>query len=74
LAIFNELLRHKDEIERSYGAPLEWQPLDERRACRIRDRWEGVGYRDEDQWAKLQAKLIEAMVRLEGALRPFLSQ
>jgi hypothetical protein len=74
LAIFNELLVHKEQIERAYGGRLEWQPLDERRACRIRERWEGVGYRDEDQWAELQAKLIDAMIRLEGALRPFIAR
>jgi len=74
MAIFNELLTHKDEIERAYGAALEWQPLEDRRACRIRERWEGVGYRDEDQWPELQEKLIDAMIRLEAALRPHISR
>jgi hypothetical protein len=73
LAIFDELLSHQSEIERAYGAPLEWQRLDERRACRIRERWEGVGYRDEDQWPELQDKLVDAMVRLESALKPFIA-
>ena len=74
IAIFSELLSHKEEIERTYGGPLEWQPLDQRRACRIRDRWEGVGYRDEDQWGELQGKLIDAMIRLEAALRPCIAR
>jgi hypothetical protein len=73
-AIFNELLAHRDEIEGVYEAPLEWQPLEERRACRIRERWEGVGYRDEEQWPELQARLIDAMIRLEAALRPFIAR
>jgi len=74
LAIFDELLSHQGEIEATYGAPLEWMKLDQRRACRIRERWEGVGYRDEEQWAELQAKLIDAMIRLEAALKPFIAR
>jgi len=73
-AIFSELLAHQDEIEGVYGAPLEWQPLEERRACRIRERWEGIGYRDEEHWPELQTKLIDAMIRLEAALRPFIAR
>jgi hypothetical protein len=73
-AIFHELLSHKEEIERAYGGPLEWQPLEQRQACRIRERWEGVGYRNEDQWPELQAGLIDAMVRLEAALRPHIAR
>ena len=56
-----------------YGKPLEWQPLEQRRACRIRERWEGIGYRDEEQWPELQTKLIDAMIRLEAALSPFIA-
>jgi hypothetical protein len=47
LAIFQKLLAHKDVIEESFGGPLEWQPLEGRQACRIRKRFDGVGYRDQ---------------------------
>jgi hypothetical protein len=69
-SIFDVLLEHKDEIERAYGASLEWQPLEGRRACRIRQRFDGGGYRDEGRWPQIQDMMIDAMIRLENALRP----
>jgi hypothetical protein len=38
----------KAEIEVTYGASLNWQLLDEDRRSRLRERWLGVDYRDED--------------------------
>jgi hypothetical protein len=74
LSIFNKLLAHKDEIETVYGGPLDWQPLEGRKRCRICERLEGIGYRDEDRWDELQERLIDAMIRLEKALRPYIAQ
>jgi hypothetical protein len=71
--IFNALLTHKDEIERAYGATLEWQPLEGRRACRIRQRFANGGYRDEEAWPQIQDALIDAMIRLEKALKPHIA-
>ena len=48
--IFNELSSHKDEIEKKIGAPLKWERLDGKRACRISKRIEIGGCRDEDKW------------------------
>jgi hypothetical protein len=71
-AIFDQLLAHKAEIEKSFGGPLSWERLDEKRACRIRFLMPG-GYRSpEDEWSSIQEKLVAAMNRLEPALRPFL--
>jgi uncharacterized protein DUF4268 len=71
--IFDALLEHKDEIERAYGGRLEWQPLEGRRACRIRERFENGGYRDEERWPQIQDAMIDAMIRLEKALKPHIS-
>jgi hypothetical protein len=71
--IFDALLKYKDEIERAYGASLEWQPLEGRRACRIRQRFANSGYRDEESWPRIQDTLIEAMIRLEKALKPHIA-
>lgn len=73
-AIFNSLLAHREEIEAAYGGTLDWQPLEEKRACRIRERFEIGGYRDEDRWPDLQATMIDAMTRLERALRPHIDR
>lgn len=72
-ATFNELLAHRDQIEKEFGGPLDWQPLEDRRACRIRWRIDQAGYRDEQEWPRLQDTLIDAMLRLERALRPYIN-
>ena len=33
--IFDELQTHRAQIEQAFGAPLVWERLDGRRACRI---------------------------------------
>jgi hypothetical protein len=74
-AVFEQFLAHKAEIERDFGGPLSWEPLEGRRACRIRHTQTGGGYRSpEEQWPGLQDSIINAMDRLEKALRPHLRQ
>ena len=74
-AIFDQLFAHKEEIEKAFGAPLGWERLEGKRACRIRHAQTGGGYYSpEDQWPSLQDSIIRAMDRLERALRPYLKQ
>ncbi len=41
MALFEQLAAMKDEIEASYGAPLVWEDLPGKRACRIADYGQG---------------------------------
>lgn len=71
--VFDKLHSNKEEIERIFGEPLSWQRLDEKRACRIAYVMTNGGYKsDESEWHKIQTEMIEAMVRLEKALSPFI--
>lgn len=73
--IFDQLYEHKQAIEETFGGPLEWQRLEGKRACRIRYLREGGGYRSpEDKWPEIQDAIIQAMQKLENALRPWLKQ
>lgn len=72
--IFEELLKNKDKIEDIYGGPLSWELLENKRACRIAAYFENGGYRDGDTWEKVADELIDAMIRLEKALSPFISK
>lgn len=54
MAIFQRLQAHRDEMKSAYGASLSWEPLEGKRACRIADRFDMGGYRDEAKWPKVQ--------------------
>jgi len=69
-AIFDALARSKADIEKEFGGDLEWQRLDARRACRIRKTIGIGGYQDTSKWGETHEAMIDAMVRLERALRP----
>jgi len=68
--IFDTFLAAKAEIESAFGEPLDWDRMEGRRACRISKAIELGGYRDEEEWPDAQQAMIDAMIRLEKALRP----
>jgi len=72
--IFDTLAEHRSDIEAAFGDSLEWQRLDNRRACRIGKRIALGGYRDHGKWPEIQDEMIGAMVRLEQALRPHIAR
>lgn len=72
--IFDQLQAHRAEIEKVFGGTLSWERLEGKRACRIAYT-EAGGYRSPDtKWPELQDGIIDAMTRLERALRPFVNQ
>jgi uncharacterized protein DUF4268 len=73
-AIFDSLAQSKETIEKDFGGPLDWQRLEGKRACRIRKVINIGGYRDEAKWQAVQDAMIDAMVRLERALKPHIAK
>ena len=69
---FEALFLKKETIESAFGSPLDWQPLEGKRACRIKKTYATGGYRDEDVWDAVYEELAEAMEKLESALQPHL--
>ena len=70
-AISDALAASRVEIDGAFGGPLEWERLDNRRASRIRASVNTGGWKDDEAtWPAIQDETIDAMVRLEHALRP----
>ena len=75
ISIFEQLVKEKEAIEESFGDSLEWQSLEARRACRIKKIIREGGYRDsETKWPEIHASMVEAIIRLEKALKPHISR
>jgi hypothetical protein len=70
LAALQQLKARCEEVERRFGAELEWQELEDSRACRICCSAPGGWKTPEVEWPRLQDAMIEEMVRFESALKP----
>lgn len=70
--IFDKLFSRKSEIEKDFGEPLHWERLEDRRACRISKKYDFAGLKDPNMWNKLHENMIDAMIRLEKALKKHL--
>ena len=62
--IFDELFKHKDEIEEQFGHDLQWERLDEKKACRIRYQLDGVNYFNEEDWPQMSDFMVDAMEKM----------
>lgn len=69
--IFDRLVGHRNEVEDEFGEALNWDRLEQRRACRISKRLHNGGWGDEERWPAIAEATVDAMVRLEGSLRPY---
>jgi hypothetical protein len=66
--IFDRLYAKKESIEAAFGRTLTWEPLEDRRACRIKCEMPGNIF-DPDQWTALIEFMTDAMVRMEKAFK-----
>ncbi len=66
---FDRLEADRAAIESEIGQRLGWERLDNRRACRIKLERPGDVF-DAEQWPTMTAFMVDAMVRLEKALKP----
>ena len=64
--IFDQLGREKNEIEARFGVQLDWQRLDDKKACRICCQRPYNGF-DEANWPEMIDWLCTHIVKLEDA-------
>lgn len=70
--IFDHFNNHKNEIENTFGDKISWERLDSKRASRIKWIGQRGGYRNpEPEWPEIQNEMVEKMIKLESALKPF---
>jgi len=73
-SIFDILYKSKENIEEMCGGALDWQSLEGKRACRIKKTLRG-GYRNsEDEWPDIHTRMVEAMIKLSEALKPYIQK
>lgn len=73
-AVFDRLAESKDAIEKAFGGSLEWQRMDSKVTCRIKKEIGIAGYKDQNNWPSVFEAMVDAMVRLERALKPYISR
>ena len=71
-AIFDRLFQQRGEIEAAFGNPLDWDRMENRRACRIYYKVAGGYQSPEDEWPDVQSRVVAGMNGLEAAVRPFI--
>jgi hypothetical protein len=71
-AIFDALAADKEAIEATFGELLEWQRKDNAVISKVQKRIDLGGYADESKWADVQELMIESMIRLDEAFKPYI--
>ncbi len=70
---FDKLALHKKQIEKSFGESLSWEFSNERKQQYIRSNCPYGGIEDDNKWGRIQSDLVDRMIRLEKALRPYIN-
>jgi hypothetical protein len=69
VAAFEALRAQRASIEAVFGGALDWQDLPGRNGCRICTEMPGGWKSPEADWPAIQDQLIDALIRLDAALR-----
>ena len=73
-SILNALAGHRQEIEASFSASLEFDQKPGRRSCKVYRNLGLGGRKDKEHWPEIQEAMVDAMIRLHAALSPRLAQ
>lgn len=66
-AIFDTLYQEKSKIEKSFGQPLIWERLDNKKACRIKFEMQNVDYFNEEDWGEMISFMADNLPKLSLA-------
>lgn len=72
--LFDRLSEQKEDIHHSFGGDLEWEPMDEKRACRITAYRDGSIDATKEELAQIKDWHIETLVKMKKTLTPFIKR
>lgn len=70
--LFDEILKHKDEVENNFGDSLDWQRLPEKKMSRIAYKKKGLNLFEKEDWNEMLSFLELNIIKIETVLRPLL--
>lgn len=70
--IFDDLFINKDAIEFEFGAKMDWQRLDDRKASRIIYYIDGLNFEDHSNYKELDEQIIFAVINMRRAFKKYL--
>ena len=65
--VFDYFYAQKEQIEKNFGASLNWARMDDKVTCRIKWQLDGVSIFDESDHPKMTAFLIDGLERMKKA-------
>ena len=71
---FDELIKHKSDIETNFGKPLAWERLDDKKMSRLAYRNKELSIFEREDWDDMLDFFEKEMVLLEKVLRSVLKE
>ncbi|MFN3791690.1 DUF4268 domain-containing protein [Massilia sp.] len=71
--MFAQLKSHAPEIERAFEDKLVWDHVPDRRACHILSTVPGGWKSPREEWPAIHRQLIDKIIRLDDAVRPYVA-
>jgi hypothetical protein len=72
-AVYQGLVSHRVEIEAAFGGPLTFEAKDTNRSRKLIFALDKGGWSDPEAWPAVIESTVDAMIRLEAAVKPFLA-
>jgi hypothetical protein len=71
---FKALLKGRKKLETAFGGELDWNEYPDRPACSISAQLAGGWKSPESEWPEIQDRMVDALIRLESALKPLITE
>lgn len=70
--LFDKLYANREAIESEFGAKLEWERLDERKASRIKYYIDGLNFDDHSNYPELNEAIISTVIKMRKVFKKYL--